>query len=110
MSLCIAYICEVDIFVTLAMIYVMKQLFFYCALFTLQNECVVFAQLHTHMEHVLKHQNQQRAINLNNAESQTMHLETRLVLLDSSIQIELWQVKLIWPDEMLLGCRGAVFC
>ena len=60
------------------------------------------AQLHTHMEHVLKHQNQQRAINLNNAESQTMHLETRLVLLDSSIQIELWQVKsTLWRNFAL---------
>lgn len=72
------------------------------------NVCC-FAQLHTHMEHVLKHQNQQRAINLNNAESQTMHLETRLVLLDSSIQIELWQVKLTWPEEILLDQLGAVF-
>jgi len=47
--------------------------------------------LRTHLGHITKHQNQQRAINLNNPESQSMHLETRLVQLDSAISMELWQ-------------------
>ena len=49
-------------------------------------------QLRTHLGHIYKHQHQQRAINLNNPESQAMHLETRLVQLDSAIQMDLWQV------------------
>lgn len=47
--------------------------------------------LRTHLGHIYKHQNQQRAININNPETQYMHLETRLVQLDSAIQMELWQ-------------------
>ncbi|XP_013378702.1 eukaryotic translation initiation factor 3 subunit A [Lingula anatina] len=47
--------------------------------------------LRTHLGHIHKHQHQQTAINLNNPESQAMHLETRLVQLDSAIQMELWQ-------------------
>lgn len=49
-------------------------------------------QLRTHLGHVHKHQHQQTAINLNNPDSQAMHLETRLVQLDSAINMELWQV------------------
>ncbi|ESO12017.1 hypothetical protein HELRODRAFT_63527 [Helobdella robusta] len=47
--------------------------------------------LRTHLGHIHKNQNQQRSINLNNPESQSMHLETRLAQLDSAIQMELWQ-------------------
>ncbi|GFU02002.1 eukaryotic translation initiation factor 3 subunit A [Nephila pilipes] len=47
--------------------------------------------LRAHLGHINKHQNQQTAVNLNNPESQAMHLETRLVQLDSAIQMELWQ-------------------
>ncbi len=52
---------------------------------------VFWFQLRTHLGHIYKHQHQQRAINLNNPDSQAMHLETRLVQLDSAIQMELWQ-------------------
>jgi len=52
-------------------------------------------QLRTHLGHVQKHQHQQTAINLNNPDSQAMHLETRLAQLDSAIQMELWQVGLV---------------
>ena len=45
-----------------------------------------------HLGHIHKYQQQPRAINLNNPESQAMHLETRLVQLDSAIKMELWQV------------------
>lgn len=47
--------------------------------------------LRAHLGHIHKHQNQQTSVNLNNPESQGMHLETRLVQLDSAIQMELWQ-------------------
>ena len=55
--------------------------------------------LHTHLDILKKQQlnnqqighQQQNAINLNSPESQAMHLETRLVQLDSAIQMELWQ-------------------
>lgn len=54
--------------------------------------------LHAHLDILKKQQNQQQTthqqqnvINLNNPESQAMHLETRLVQLDSAIQMELWQ-------------------
>ena len=47
--------------------------------------------LRTHLGHVHKYQHQPRAINLNNQESQAMHLETRLAQLESAIQMELWQ-------------------
>jgi len=47
--------------------------------------------LRMHLNHIYKHQHQQRAINLNNPDSQAMHLETRLAQLDSAIQMELWQ-------------------
>ena len=55
--------------------------------------------LHTHLDILKKQQlqnqqighQQQNAINLSSPESQAMHLETRLVQLDSAIQMELWQ-------------------
>ncbi|XP_054723932.1 eukaryotic translation initiation factor 3 subunit A-like [Uloborus diversus] len=47
--------------------------------------------LRAHLGHIHKHQNQQTSVNLNNPESQAMHLETRLVQLDSAIQMELYQ-------------------
>ncbi|XP_052101491.1 eukaryotic translation initiation factor 3 subunit A-like [Mytilus californianus] len=47
--------------------------------------------LRTHLSLVHKHQHQQTAINLNNPDSQAMHLETRLVQLDNAINMELWQ-------------------
>ena len=47
--------------------------------------------LRMHLGHVTKHQHQASAINLNNPDSQAMHLETRLAQLDSAITMELWQ-------------------
>lgn len=48
--------------------------------------------LRMHLTQIQRHHNQSTAINLNNPESQSMHLETRLVQLDSAISMELWQV------------------
>lgn len=48
--------------------------------------------LRMHLSQIQRHHNQSTAINLNNPESQSMHLETRLVQLDSAISMELWQV------------------
>lgn len=48
--------------------------------------------LRMHLGQIQRHHNQSTAINLNNPESQSMHLETRLVQLDSAISMELWQV------------------
>ncbi|CAB1343414.1 unnamed protein product [Coregonus sp. 'balchen'] len=47
--------------------------------------------LRMHLGQIQRHHNQSTAINLNNPESQSMHLETRLVQLDSAIAMELWQ-------------------
>lgn len=54
--------------------------------------------LRMHLSQIQRHHNQSTAINLNNPESQSMHLETRLVQLDSAISMELWQVccELFW--------------
>lgn len=48
--------------------------------------------LRMHLGQIQRHHNQSTAINLNNPDSQSMHLETRLVQLDSAISMELWQV------------------
>merc|ERR1719348_1990633 len=47
--------------------------------------------LRMHLGHITKHQHQASAINLNNPDSQAMHLETRLAQLDTAITMELWQ-------------------
>lgn len=56
--------------------------------------------LRTHMDYLRKTQMnastqpthvQSHMVNLNNAESLAMHLETRLIQLESAVQIELWQ-------------------
>ena len=52
----------------------------------------MFFQLRNHLGLIQKHQNQTTAINLNNPESQQMHLDTRLFQLDTAISMELWQV------------------
>ncbi|KAA0717853.1 Eukaryotic translation initiation factor 3 subunit A [Triplophysa tibetana] len=51
--------------------------------------------LRMHLGQIQRHHNQSTAINLNNPESQSMHLETRLVQLDSAISMELWQVSVL---------------
>lgn len=52
--------------------------------------------LRMHLGQIQRHHNQSTAINLNNPESQSMHLETRLVQLDSAISMELWQVSVLY--------------
>ncbi|XP_033757594.1 eukaryotic translation initiation factor 3 subunit A-like isoform X2 [Pecten maximus] len=69
-----------------------QQAFKFCLEYTRKTEFRKLCDnLRTHLGHIHKHQNQQTAINLNNPESQAMHLETRLVQLDSAINMELWQ-------------------
>jgi len=69
-----------------------QQAFKFCLKYARKTEFRKLCDnLRTHLGHIHKHQHQQRAINLNNPESQAMHLETRLVQLDSAIQMELWQ-------------------
>ena len=80
-----------------------------CGVVVAVYSVVWFVQLRTHLGHVHKHQHQQTAINLNNPDSQAMHLETRLVQLDSAINMELWQVSAActallqpaWPQPSL---------
>uniref|UniRef100_A0A672GZI4 Eukaryotic translation initiation factor 3 subunit A n=1 Tax=Salarias fasciatus TaxID=181472 RepID=A0A672GZI4_SALFA len=59
--------------------------------------------LRMHLGQIQRHHNQSTAINLNNPESQSMHLETRLVQLDSAISMELWQVGLKFTEEDIHG-------
>jgi len=69
-----------------------QQAFKFCLKYTRKTEFRKLCDnLRTHLGHIHKHQHQQTAINLNNPESQSMHLETRLVQLDSAIHMELWQ-------------------
>ncbi|XP_060068006.1 eukaryotic translation initiation factor 3 subunit A-like isoform X2 [Ylistrum balloti] len=69
-----------------------QQAFKFCLEYTRKTEFRKLCDnLRTHLGHIHKHQNQQTAINLNNPDSQAMHLETRLVQLDSAINMELWQ-------------------
>jgi len=69
-----------------------QQAFKFCLKYTRKTEFRKLCDnLRTHLGHIHKHQHQQTAINLNNPESQSMHLETRLVQLDSAISMELWQ-------------------
>ena len=48
-------------------------------------------KLRNHLDLVLKQSASPLTINLNNAETQQMNLDTRLVQLDAAIQMELWQ-------------------
>ncbi|CAM1317879.1 EIF3A (predicted), partial [Pycnogonum litorale] len=69
-----------------------QQAFKFCLNYTRKTEFRKLCDnLRAHLGQIQKHQHQQTAINLNNPESQAMHLETRLVQLDSSITMELWQ-------------------
>lgn len=69
-----------------------QQAFKFCLNYTRKTEFRKLCDnLRTHLGHIHKHQHQQTAINLNNPDSQAMHLETRLVQLDSAINMELWQ-------------------
>lgn len=74
------------------------QTFQFCIKFNRKPEMRKLCDsLHNHLEILKKLQQNaspsgnQNIINLNNPESQGMHLETRLVQLDSAIQMELWQ-------------------
>ncbi|ELU00557.1 hypothetical protein CAPTEDRAFT_162196 [Capitella teleta] len=69
-----------------------RDAFKFCLKYTRKTEFRKLCDnLRTHLGHIHKHQHQQRAINLNNPESQAMHLDTRLVQLESAIHMELWQ-------------------
>lgn len=69
-----------------------QQAFKFCLKYNRKTEFRKLCDnLRTHLGHIHKHQHQQTAINLNNPESQGMHLETRLEQLDSAIKMELWQ-------------------
>ncbi|KAL5016137.1 hypothetical protein ScPMuIL_005726 [Solemya velum] len=69
-----------------------QQAFKFCLKYSRKTEFRKLCEnLRTHLGHIHKHQHQQTAINLNNPESQALHLETRLVQLDSAINMELWQ-------------------
>uniref|UniRef100_A0A8C5QF86 Eukaryotic translation initiation factor 3 subunit A n=1 Tax=Leptobrachium leishanense TaxID=445787 RepID=A0A8C5QF86_9ANUR len=69
-----------------------QQAFKFCLLYTRKAEFRKLCDnLRMHLGQIQRHHNQSTAINLNNPESQSMHLETRLVQLDSAISMELWQ-------------------
>ncbi|KAJ1140079.1 hypothetical protein NDU88_006440, partial [Pleurodeles waltl] len=69
-----------------------QQAFRFCLLYTRKAEFRKLCDnLRMHLGQIQRHHNQSTAINLNNPESQSMHLETRLVQLDSAISMELWQ-------------------
>ncbi|XP_074142975.1 eukaryotic translation initiation factor 3 subunit A [Sminthopsis crassicaudata] len=69
-----------------------QQAFKFCLQYTRKAEFRKLCDnLRMHLSQIQRHHNQSTAINLNNPESQSMHLETRLVQLDSAISMELWQ-------------------
>uniref|UniRef100_A0A8C4EJD5 Eukaryotic translation initiation factor 3 subunit A n=1 Tax=Dicentrarchus labrax TaxID=13489 RepID=A0A8C4EJD5_DICLA len=69
-----------------------QQAFKFCLQYTRKAEFRKLCDnLRMHLGQIQRHHNQSTAINLNNPESQSMHLETRLVQLDSAISMELWQ-------------------
>ncbi|XP_048464676.1 eukaryotic translation initiation factor 3 subunit A [Rhincodon typus] len=69
-----------------------QQAFKFCLQYTRKAEFRKLCDnLRTHLGQIQRHHNQSTAINLNNPDSQSMHLETRLVQLDSAISMELWQ-------------------
>lgn len=71
----------------------MSTAFKFCLQYTRKAEFRKLCDnLRMHLSQIQRHHNQSTAINLNNPESQSMHLETRLVQLDSAISMELWQV------------------
>ncbi|XP_075360565.1 eukaryotic translation initiation factor 3 subunit A isoform X3 [Mycteria americana] len=69
-----------------------QQAFKFCLQYTRKAEFRKLCDnLRMHLGQIQRHHNQSTAINLNNPDSQSMHLETRLVQLDSAISMELWQ-------------------
>ncbi|XP_070541115.1 eukaryotic translation initiation factor 3 subunit A-like [Ptychodera flava] len=69
-----------------------QQAFRFCHKYTRKTEFRKLCEnLRNHLGLITKYQNQASSINLNNPESQAMHLETRLVQLDNAISMELWQ-------------------
>uniref|UniRef100_A0A8C1S8X4 eIF3 p167 n=1 Tax=Cyprinus carpio TaxID=7962 RepID=A0A8C1S8X4_CYPCA len=69
-----------------------QQAFKFCLQYTRKAEFRKLCDnLRMHLGQIQRHHNQSTAINMNNPESQSMHLETRLVQLDSAISMELWQ-------------------
>lgn len=69
-----------------------RQAFKFCLKYNRKTEFRKLCDhLRAHLGQIHRHQSQQTSVNLNNPESQAMHLETRLVQLDSAIHMELWQ-------------------
>ncbi|XP_002738406.1 eukaryotic translation initiation factor 3 subunit A [Saccoglossus kowalevskii] len=69
-----------------------QQAFKFCLKYSRKTEFRKLCEnLRNHLGLITKYQNQASSINLNNPDSQQMHLETRLVQLDSAISMELWQ-------------------
>lgn len=80
-------------FVSLVLLFISLVAFKFCLQYTRKAEFRKLCDnLRMHLGQIQRHHNQSTAINLNNPESQSMHLETRLVQLDSAIAMELWQV------------------
>lgn len=77
----------------LGFVFFLPAAFKFCLQYTRKAEFRKLCDnLRMHLGQIQRHHNQSTAINLNNPESQSMHLETRLVQLDSAISMELWQV------------------
>lgn len=75
------------------LLFICSAAFKFCLQYTRKAEFRKLCDnLRMHLGQIQRHHNQSTAINLNNPESQSMHLETRLVQLDSAISMELWQV------------------
>ncbi|XP_068180128.1 eukaryotic translation initiation factor 3 subunit A-like [Antennarius striatus] len=68
-----------------------QQAFMYCVRYTRKAEfCKLCANLQIHLAQMQRHHSQSPTISLNPV-SQSMHLETRLLQVDSAISLELWQ-------------------
>lgn len=66
--------------------------FKFCLRYTRRTEFRKLCEnLRNHLTLIIRHQGQTNAVNLGNADSVQMHLETRLAQLDSAITMELWQ-------------------
>ncbi|XP_028403278.1 eukaryotic translation initiation factor 3 subunit A-like [Dendronephthya gigantea] len=71
---------------------VAQQAFKFCLKYTRRTEFRKLCDnLRNHLQLIIRHQGQTNAVNLSNADSIQMHLETRLAQLDSAIAMELWQ-------------------
>ena len=56
--------------------------------------------LRTHLGNLTKYSHQVNAVNLNNAESLQLHMETRFAQLNTAVQLELWQESSRTVDDL----------